>query len=193
MKSEVAAIRDADPKTSLTEEAYRVLKQEILANRMPPGFRALEPELAQRLGMSRTPVREAVIRLRDEGLVEVVAASGDAGSSRRTGGHEGNLRDSDRFGIRGRRLVGVDQAEPGEVAAADRGVVGDGKRAWRRKTAKVGRLPTISFTRALLDLCPNRRMSNFIALLFDQAHRRHACTRCTCVNCPFVPPPNTGI
>ncbi len=61
---------------SLTEVAYRRLKQEILENRMVPGFQALESELAARLKMSRTPVREAVIRLQDEGLVEVIPRRG---------------------------------------------------------------------------------------------------------------------
>ena len=61
---------------SLTETAYLRLKREILENRMPPGFQALEPELAKRLGMSRTPVREAVIRLQEDGLVEVIPRRG---------------------------------------------------------------------------------------------------------------------
>ena len=56
---------------SRTDEAYRVLKTEIMENRMPPGFQAVETELAEQLGISRTPVREAVIRLCEEGLVEV--------------------------------------------------------------------------------------------------------------------------
>lgn len=63
-------------RASLTEEAYARIKAEILDNRMPPGFQALEPELAVRLGMSRTPVREALIRLQKEGLVEVVPRRG---------------------------------------------------------------------------------------------------------------------
>ena len=61
---------------SLTDEAYGLLKAEILENRMPPGFQALEQDLAQRLNMSRTPVREALIRLQEEGLVEVVPRRG---------------------------------------------------------------------------------------------------------------------
>lgn len=43
---------------------------------MAPGFQALESELATRLSMSRTPVREAVIRLQEEGLVEVIPRRG---------------------------------------------------------------------------------------------------------------------
>jgi len=61
---------------SLVEVAYRRLREQILDNTLPPGFRALEQELANRLGISRTPVREALIRLQKEGLVEVVPRHG---------------------------------------------------------------------------------------------------------------------
>lgn len=57
--------------TSLVESAYRTIRVRILDNVWPPGHRALEQELALELGMSRTPVREALIRLAQEGLVEV--------------------------------------------------------------------------------------------------------------------------
>lgn len=58
-------------KRSFAEEAYRRLKAQILDNELPPGFRALEAEIADTLGMSRTPVREAMLRLQSEGLVRV--------------------------------------------------------------------------------------------------------------------------
>jgi DNA-binding GntR family transcriptional regulator len=51
--------------------AYEEVKRRILDNEMPAGFQALESELAETLAMSRTPVREALVRLADEGLVEV--------------------------------------------------------------------------------------------------------------------------
>ena len=53
-------------KTSRVDDAYARLKSQILSNAMPPGFQAPEPEIAERLGMSRTPVREALIRLKEE-------------------------------------------------------------------------------------------------------------------------------
>ena len=56
---------------SQSERAYQELKRRILDNEMPAGFQALEQELAEMLAMSRTPVREALIRLADEGIVEV--------------------------------------------------------------------------------------------------------------------------
>jgi DNA-binding GntR family transcriptional regulator len=61
---------------SLVESAYQTMRRKILDNVWPPGHRALEQELALELGMSRTPVREALIRLQKEGLVEVIPRHG---------------------------------------------------------------------------------------------------------------------
>lgn len=58
-------------RTSNTLRAYREIRRRILANEMPPGTQYLEQELAQMLDMSRTPVREALIRLAEERLIEV--------------------------------------------------------------------------------------------------------------------------
>jgi DNA-binding GntR family transcriptional regulator len=52
------------------------VRRRILDNVWPPGHRALEQEVALALGMSRTPVREALVRLQSEGLVEVVPRHG---------------------------------------------------------------------------------------------------------------------
>ena len=61
---------------SMVVAAYDLIKERILKNEYEPGFQALEPEIAQELGMSRTPVREALIRLSNEGLVEVIPRRG---------------------------------------------------------------------------------------------------------------------
>ena len=63
-------------RTSLVEQAYQAIRRRILDNVYPPGHQALEGELADQLGISRTPVREALIRLQKEGLVEVVPRHG---------------------------------------------------------------------------------------------------------------------
>ena len=63
-------------RTSLVEQAYQAIRGRILDNVYPPGHQALESELAEQLGISRTPVREALIRLAKEGLVEVVPRHG---------------------------------------------------------------------------------------------------------------------
>jgi len=61
---------------SLVDAAYVQIRRRILDIDWPPGHRALEQEVAQALGMSRTPVREALIRLQNEGLVEVIPRHG---------------------------------------------------------------------------------------------------------------------
>src|SRR5436190_6022784 len=54
-----------------TDRAYAELRGRILRNEMPIGRLFLEQELADQLRMSRTPVRETLIRLEQDGLVEV--------------------------------------------------------------------------------------------------------------------------
>lgn len=67
--------RAAEP-GSRVENAYAALKKAILDNIYPPGHFAAENEVAAQLGMSRTPVHEAAIRLQEEGLVEVLPRRG---------------------------------------------------------------------------------------------------------------------
>lgn len=61
---------------SLVDAAYEQIRRRILDNVWPPGHRALEQEVALALSMSRTPVREALARLRNDGLVEVIPRHG---------------------------------------------------------------------------------------------------------------------
>ena len=53
------------------QQAYAELKHRIMHGALPPGTQMLESDVAGLLGMSRTPVREAMIRLAEEGLIEV--------------------------------------------------------------------------------------------------------------------------
>lgn len=55
---------------SLAERAYAALLDAIIRGDLPPGSRLRDTELAGQLGVSRTPVREALRRLEDDGLVE---------------------------------------------------------------------------------------------------------------------------
>ena len=54
----------------LRQEVLGALRAAILANTIPAGSRLLEAEVAQRMGVSRAPVREAIRHLEQEGLVE---------------------------------------------------------------------------------------------------------------------------
>ena len=60
----------------LADGAYAQLKQDIFDFHLVPGDRFSEAEVAERLGISRTPVREALFRLQREGYLDVTARSG---------------------------------------------------------------------------------------------------------------------
>lgn len=53
----------------LREEVLDVLRQMILSGRLQPGEHLLQDRLAAELGVSRTPLREALLKLQEEGLV----------------------------------------------------------------------------------------------------------------------------
>jgi len=73
------AARSANVKASKgasSEHAYRALMQEIVSFTLVPGEDLDEATLVGRLGVSRTPVREALVRLAAEGLVQLVPNRG---------------------------------------------------------------------------------------------------------------------
>lgn len=70
----VLAIIDAP--SSLTERAVALLRREILTTRMRPGTTLSEAAVAQQLGLGKAPVRAALARLAEEGLVQAVPRRG---------------------------------------------------------------------------------------------------------------------
>lgn len=58
---------------ALVDEAYAALGEAIVDGRLRPGDRLRDVELAEYMGISRTPVREALQKLQRIGLVEVAA------------------------------------------------------------------------------------------------------------------------
>jgi DNA-binding GntR family transcriptional regulator len=59
-----------------SRRVYLSLRQRIVGMSMLPGERIVERDIAEEFGTSRTPVHEAVQRLADEGLIEVIPRSG---------------------------------------------------------------------------------------------------------------------
>lgn len=55
---------------SLTEQVYDAIRDAIVSKALPPGIRLSEAALAEKFGVSKTPVREALLRLGAVGLVE---------------------------------------------------------------------------------------------------------------------------
>ncbi len=60
----------------LAESAYAKIKSDLFDFSLMPGERFSENDIAERLGVSRTPVREALNRLGQEGFIQVASKSG---------------------------------------------------------------------------------------------------------------------
>jgi len=168
--SELEAGTGESTRISRTDEAYRVLKAEIMANRMPPGFQAMETELAEQLGISRTPIREAIIRLSEEGLVEM---------RRRRGIRVLPISVTDMREIYdlltlleadcARRLTEARLSKSQIILLED--AVNEMEAALSRDALDVWAQADDRFHRLHLDFVANRRLAKMIGQLLDQAHR----------------------
>lgn len=65
-----AVIEPLAPRANLGDHAYEHLREMILSRQIPGGTEVPEGRLAERLQVSRTPMREALVRLVGEGLLE---------------------------------------------------------------------------------------------------------------------------
>ncbi|MEC7965121.1 MAG: GntR family transcriptional regulator [Pseudomonadota bacterium] len=61
---------------SLAQRVYQAMKEAILALDFPPGANVRKAPICEKLGVSRAPVTEAIARLANDGLVDVVPQSG---------------------------------------------------------------------------------------------------------------------
>jgi DNA-binding GntR family transcriptional regulator len=62
---------------NISEGAFQRIRDLIVHGKLAPGSRVIEADLANRLGISRTPVRSALHRLRQEGYIIVVSGGGN--------------------------------------------------------------------------------------------------------------------
>jgi len=75
---ETLAQDTADRSASQTVRALLKLRDFILSGELKPGDRISELPLVERLGVSRTPIRMALVRLEEEGLLEAIPSGGFA-------------------------------------------------------------------------------------------------------------------
>lgn len=66
----LAEYRSPVQKQLMRSTAYDILRDAIISGELQPGELIKDTEVANRLGLSRTPVREALVRLADSGMVE---------------------------------------------------------------------------------------------------------------------------
>jgi DNA-binding GntR family transcriptional regulator len=63
-------------RTNLRDQVYDVLKKRIIFRQIGSGEKINEEELAKSLGVSRTPIRETLLRLEHEGIVKIIPRRG---------------------------------------------------------------------------------------------------------------------
>ena len=68
---------------NLSHLVYESIRDAIINRSLPPGARLTETKLAEELNVSKTPVREALVKLREVGLIDPPGAARSASSGRR--------------------------------------------------------------------------------------------------------------
>lgn len=160
----------AAERRSLTDEAYATLRERILTNELSPGHRMLEEEIALSLGMSRTPVREALIRLEREKLVRLIPRRGvqivpiSARDLIEINELLSCLEATAAEKLAARKPPPEELAQlDAAVAAMDAALEADDMVAWTEADYR--------FHCQLVELCGNSHLRDVAKLYLDQAHR----------------------
>jgi DNA-binding GntR family transcriptional regulator len=159
----------------LTEQAFARLRSDLLAGALAPGDKLKVDELQARYGFSSSPLREALSRLAQEGLVR---------TDERRGFRAAPISVADLDDITHMRLMLDPPALVSAIAHGDDGWEAAIVAAFHRLERRESRLPegpTVlddewgrvhrDFHLALLAACPSQRQLRWSASLFDQAER----------------------
>jgi DNA-binding GntR family transcriptional regulator len=177
MARTATAMVTGERRPSLVDDAYAAMKEAIRESTFAPGYQASAQEIALRLGMSRTPVHEASLKLQEEGLVRIVPKRGIVictlapddireiydvivAIEGRAAELVAALSDADRQVIAddlARHTAGMEAA----LAAGDLA-------AWGRADA--------AFHAALIDGAKNSRIARIVQTINDQMHRARMLT-----------------
>jgi DNA-binding GntR family transcriptional regulator len=155
---------------SLVDAAYREIRRRILDNAWPPGYQALEQALALELGMSRTPVREALIRLKNEGLVDVVPRHGMRVLPVSAADMKEIYEILTSLEATAAELVALRKPSAAELAPLER-ATRDMERALKKSDLDEWARADERHHRHLVELCGNRRLAQVVYNYWDRAHR----------------------
>lgn len=154
-----------------TDAVYARLKQRILDNHYPPGAQVLESEIAASLEASRTPVREAFVRLQQEGLLEIVPRHGVRISVL----SPGDMREIYEvlMSLEPTAVELLASRKPGKTELESLVASCDAMEDALRGTPnlQVWAAADETFHLSLARLCGNKRLAAMIMQVWDQAHR----------------------
>ncbi|WP_170352034.1 MULTISPECIES: GntR family transcriptional regulator [Ruegeria] len=169
-------MKDQDAKTlSNTQRAVRDLRQMILSGELAAGTDHLESELAETLGMSRTPIREAALMLESKGLLEMRPRKG----VRILPVSSDDMREiydilTELESLAAQRAAEAGYSEDelavlaGSIAKMDQAIEAEDLEAW----AEADEL----FHQELVRLGGNKRVEAIVAMMSDQVRRARATT-----------------
>ncbi|MEW6264371.1 MAG: GntR family transcriptional regulator [Thermodesulfobacteriota bacterium] len=163
-----ALTRKIPPRKPLGDEVYQALKTAILQRELVPGQRLIEAQLAERLGASRTPVRQAMHMLLRENLIE----------RRGRGFAVRGLSRQDIVEILDLRCVlesfaarrATENITPGSLALLERQNEAFGQAIENGRTEKLAALNTV-FHETLYSLARSRRLKTLIRDLHEHLYR----------------------
>lgn len=163
------------PKETLVDRTYATLRERILNNVYEAGFQALEAEIAAELGVSRTPVREALQRLEYEGLVELIPRRGFrvvpvVAEDMKEIYEVLTALESTASELIARRGVSEEELKP-MVEATD-----DMEQALAREDLDGWAAADERYHRSLIELCGNRRLISMALTVRDQGYRARMVT-----------------
>ncbi len=155
---------------SLSDRAYKELKRRIFENELVIGQQYMEHELAELLAMSRTPVREALLQLSREGLVEIRPRHGmrikpvsleDMGEICQV---LTSLESTAAALAAGKALTKEENRQLRQaVAEMDQALEANDMEAWAQADER--------FHTALVELSGNKRLIEAVRTFIDQSHR----------------------
>jgi DNA-binding GntR family transcriptional regulator len=170
------APRPDRPRESLAQAAYTALKASILETLLLPGHEATEQAIADQLGMSRTPVHEAVLRLQHEGFLRVLPRRGvrvlpiDPTDLRETYevliALEGAA--AARLAAQGGAAAGTLEGMAGATAEMAEALARGDRRGWAAADDR--------FHRGLIEGCGNAKLARLAQTAADQAQRARSAT-----------------
>jgi DNA-binding GntR family transcriptional regulator len=162
-------------RVSLVDRAYREIRRRILDNEYPPSHQVLELELAAELNMSRTPVREALVRLQNDSFVQLIPRHG----MRVVPLSVRDLRDMYEV-LTALELTAIERLARSRLDAAalqpiqqalddmDAALAAEDVDSWIKADER--------FHRTLVGMCGNARLVAMADTLWDQGHRARMTT-----------------
>lgn len=162
-------------RVSRVDQAYEEIRRRIVNNEYPPSHQVLEHELAEALGMSRTPVREALIRLENEKFVQIIPRHG----MRVVPLSLNDLRDVYEV-LTALELTAIERLarsglDDGGMAALDQ-ALDDMDAALKKRNIDGWVKADERFHRMLIERCGNARLASMAFMLWDQGHRARLTT-----------------